>query len=345
VRVLFATKPHLPAIGGAQVTTHELALELVRRGHAVALLAQETVHPEERERPAGELGYPVVTSAAPAAALPGVLQSFGPDVVVVCGYDASREDLTRTLLRGSAGLPSVLYLHDVGTLPLAGDPGLGPDAVVTVSDQLARGVAELGVRAICIPPPVDRDRYRVPTTRRVALLVNPVAKKGIPTALALARRRPDIPFAFALAWHVDPPALVALREEAERLGNVEVRAQVLDPERLYGDARLLLVPSVYPEAWGRVAPEAQASGIPAIAARVGGLPEAVGSGGILVEPGEGLEGWSSALECLWDDQEAYAAAVVAAEAAGRRPELASAAVGERFEAVLAGTVSRAAVAS
>jgi len=44
----------------------------------------------------------------------------------------------------------------------------------------------------------------------------------------------------------------------------------------YGRSRLLLAPSRWVESWGRVASEAQISGLPVIATKSGGLPEAVG---------------------------------------------------------------------
>jgi glycosyltransferase involved in cell wall biosynthesis len=59
-----------------------------------------------------------------------------------------------------------------------------------------------------------------------------------------------------------------------------------DPNELaahYRRAEGLLVPSHY-EPFGIVALEALASGCPVVAAKTGGLPEAVGDGGILVAP-------------------------------------------------------------
>ena len=65
--------------------------------------------------------------------------------------------------------------------------------------------------------------------------------------------------------------------------------------REYAQARILLVPSVWEEAWGRVVTEAQLSGIPVLASAIGGLPESVGPGGILVPPGSDVEVWDAHL--------------------------------------------------
>lgn len=67
----------------------------------------------------------------------------------------------------------------------------------------------------------------------------------------------------------------------------------------YRAADLVAVPS-YNESFGLVAVEAQACGTPVVAARVGGLPVAVGSGGVLVD-GHDPVVWADAVASLLDD--------------------------------------------
>ena len=74
---------------------------------------------------------------------------------------------------------------------------------------------------------------------------------------------------------------------------------------VYAKTRILLVPSVWQEGWGRVVTEAQLNGIPVIASNLGGLPESVGPGGIIVNPGADLGEWQTALSRLWDDVTQY----------------------------------------
>ncbi len=66
-------------------------------------------------------------------------------------------------------------------------------------------------------------------------------------------------------------------------GKVEYLNQVSDMSGFYDRIDLLLVPSTVEETFGRVILEAAANGIPAIANRVGGIPEALGDGGIAIE--------------------------------------------------------------
>ena len=59
------------------------------------------------------------------------------------------------------------------------------------------------------------------------------------------------------------------------IGNIRYRSYVTDYAELYSQAKILLVPSVWEEAFGRVSVEAQSFGVPAIVSNRGGLPETV----------------------------------------------------------------------
>ena len=65
-------------------------------------------------------------------------------------------------------------------------------------------------------------------------------------------------------------------------------------------------PSIWPEPFGRVFVEAAASGIPCVASDRGGIPEAVGDGGVLVRDTFNTDAWADALGRL-DDPAVYAA--------------------------------------
>jgi len=69
--------------------------------------------------------------------------------------------------------------------------------------------------------------------------------------------------------------------------------------RWYRAADLVIVPS-HSESFGLVAIEAQACGTPVVAARVGGLPTAVGEAGVLVD-GHATSDWADAVGSLLSD--------------------------------------------
>ncbi len=71
---------------------------------------------------------------------------------------------------------------------------------------------------------------------------------------------------------------------------------------LYAKARVLAVPSVWPEPFGLVGPEAMSYGLPVVAFRVGGIPEWLRDGetGFLVEPKD-VAGLAQRIELLLND--------------------------------------------
>lgn len=310
MRVLFVTRPHLQRIGGAQLTTDALASGLCRRGHEVIVLAALGDPPIAGQQPVGldpsTLAYPVRESHDIATALPAMLEETGPDAVVVDDR-GSLASVTREVLRAVRDFPTIMHLHALGSEGVAADPGVRPDLVVAVSEYLAgvaraHGTADVAV----VPPAIDPEPLTPPLTRRVALLASLSRHKGSETVLALARARPDIRFAVVRTDHPAEREHVAhAAEQIAGLPNVELRAETSDPRELYGDACVVLITSIQPEGFGRVAAEADICGIPVVAARIGGLGEAAGSGALFVAPNSGLDEWERALAAVLDDPAEY----------------------------------------
>jgi glycosyltransferase involved in cell wall biosynthesis len=94
-----------------------------------------------------------------------------------------------------------------------------------------------------------------------------------------------------------------------------------DMRRVYGNCKILLVPSIWEEGYGMVATEAQSCGIPVVGSARGGLPEAIGPGGLLIDPDGPIEAWAEAVRRLWADNRLYAALSAAAGEHARRLEM------------------------
>lgn len=308
--------------------THELCQLLPAHGFEVAVLAGVRRNAWSSLRslalpPYGmedrQLGYPVYRAVDPLAAAESLARKRRADVAVVQVGDVV--GLCRVFL--AAGIPTVLYCHDLYTLPPAGEFTSHPVlSFAACSSALAERIrCRLGVEASVVPVLVQPDRYRTETTREVVTFVNPIPRKGVEIAFALAARRPDIPFEFVESWQLRTRVAKMMQSRVAHHGNVRLVRRTDDMRSIYGRSRIVLAPSLYHEAWGRIVTEAQVSGIPAIASNSGGLPEAVGPGGLILDRDAPLSAWLEALRRLWDDPLEYERYAGQAAAHASRPEI------------------------
>ncbi len=201
------------------------------------------------------------------------------------------------------------------------------DRLVANTDQEARELVELydadpaAVRVV--PPGVDLERFTpgdrgaargavgLPQDALVALFVGRIQPLKAPDLLLRAAadlldRRPELRDRLVVAVLGGPSgAGLEHPDSLERLAvELGVRSQVrfvppvsrAELAQWYRAADLVAVPS-HNESFGLVALEAEASGTPVLAASVGGLPTAVGPGGVLVD-GHRVADWSRELEGL-----------------------------------------------
>lgn len=109
--------------------------------------------------------------------------------------------------------------------------------------------------------------------------------------------------------------------EIDALPNVTFMRRTSDMSTIYGRTKILLAPSQWEEAWGRVASEAHCSGIPVFGSDRGGLSQAIGPGGIVLAHNAPIEDWVAALRKLWSDEATYDSMSETAVAYAKRPEL------------------------
>jgi len=101
-------------------------------------------------------------------------------------------------------------------------------------------------------------------------MINPSATKGGPIFLALARQMPAVQFAVVPTWATTETD----RLELNQLPNVHWLEPSENVEDILAQTRILLVPSLWGEAFALVVNDAMLRGIPVLASNVGGLPEA-----------------------------------------------------------------------
>ncbi|MFQ6547503.1 glycosyltransferase [Aestuariibius sp. 2305UL40-4] len=334
LRILFGSAhPYLPQMyGGAQSSTDELVRHLRMRGHEAAVLAGLTGEGwlGLRGRVAlkltrrgyvrdVQLGYPVFRAWFAEQAVARVVRDFRADVAI---FQSMRPVPLAQAVAGQ-DLRTFIYLRNVEKGDLGGPiDALSGVRFIANSGFTARHFAETdGIDADVLYPMIDPAKYRVDARRESVVFINPHPSKGAGVALDVAELCPDIPFTFVRGWGLSPEDEEVLQTRLKRLPNVTLLPSTNDMRSVYAMARIVLAPSQWEEAFGRVAAEAQVSGIPVVASAIGGLPEAVGPGGRLVAPDAPAEDWAQAIRALHSDEQAYSAASEAARAHAARPAM------------------------
>ena len=303
--------------GGIEATTHDLCRLLPQMGCKVAVLAalgaggglyfvnrlisRTTGEPAPADR---VNGYPSYRGWDVIDALPSVVRRFKPTVCVI-------QAVGRTLKLARAcealGLPTLVYLHDSNRVMKEAElEGLDETAFLACSAYTAEHHRSVyGIESLVLPPLVDPERVRARRRGDRVVFVNPTPQKGLAVALQVARELRDIPFAFVKCWPLSSEESRDLEATIQALPNVELIEATTDVRRLYEAARVVIVPSQKPEGWTRVVLESQINGIPVVASRTGGSPEAVGQGGVLIDPDAAPERWSDAVRRLYEDEDLY----------------------------------------
>jgi glycosyltransferase involved in cell wall biosynthesis len=220
-------------------------------------------------------------------------------------------------------IPILMQLQDVEFGALGGpfeDLGSDVRCIANSCFTAEKCRKAYGVDPKVIHPFIVAGRYKTKTTRGNVTFINPHPVKGRDIALGIARLCPEIPFTFVESWELSDNHRRQLTEKLTALPNVTLLPPRNDMRGVYGKCKILLVPSIWEEGYGRVVTEAQISGIPVIASRCGGLPESVGSGGILFDPDGPIDIWVAAVRKLWLDHRSYGELSAAALAYAARSE-------------------------
>ncbi len=306
--VFSTTYGYLPdVVGGLQTTIHELCLALKSKGIEPIVNCGFDSAPEttlKSNRSDSSLGYQVIRSENPAAVLAEVASASSADAICVLTGKRTVPMIVSAL---QVDLPTAVYLHNVETAQIGGMLLPDPSLLYFSNSEFSskRLKALFGIESTTLIPLVDPENYRLSTTREKVLFINPSQIKGVEIFFKIAENLPGIPFQVAESWHVNLQWRAYCSNRAESLGNIDWMSSTRDMNTLYGSTRVLLMPSIWEETYGRCVTEAQHSAIPVIGSNRGGLPEAIGPGGILLDPDGEVSEWITAVEKVFNDKKTY----------------------------------------
>jgi glycosyltransferase involved in cell wall biosynthesis len=217
-------------------------------------------------------------------ALERQLAALNPDLVIT-----SQEGSARLAETAHRRAPVAGWLHSVSATGLEVLRARPRHALATSAFVLDKTEGYPGA-VLFYPPFVP---HTPPQDGRAAgdlLMVNPVPAKGGDLVRQLARLLPERRLTLVEGWW-------DTAEQFAGLPNVTYLRRTHAIDDLYARHRLLLVPSTVPDAFPRVIIEAGLAGVPTLGALRGGIPEAVGAGGLLLPPGDPAA-WAQAIRSL-----------------------------------------------
>ncbi|HEY2036758.1 MAG TPA: glycosyltransferase family 4 protein [Steroidobacteraceae bacterium] len=299
----YGTEQHIAALATAMARRGHDVRCLVIAGSPVAGLLDEAQIPTVSVSPGRTRGMRIATALLDLA----VRQR--PDWMISNDPRFYRMLLAVRRLTGSR-VALFRHWHDAPAKPRARDLlSRRTDRFILVSRYHREDYGRQGMsveRASVLYNPIDTGRFRpAPAVRvsararlgladshvAVGYVGRMIAAKGIFTLADAAGRFLPADASVQVLWVGDGEDSAALRARIEQSAHAS-RHRFLgwegNPAALYPALDILAVPSIYPEPFGRVSLEAQATAVPVVCSLAGGLPETfvADSTGVGVPPGD-----------------------------------------------------------
>ncbi len=331
--LLTSNASYAPARGGSTRSNLVWLRHLVEHGHACRVVCA-SLGQDGEVTTCGVQIHSVRNLVQRRSVLENHIREFDPDFVLV-----SSEDLSHLLLGEATRLAAdrIIYLAHTPQFFPFGAESWNANARATEMIRSARAVVAIGhsmaayiehatgLHPAVIHPPI----YGQPPFARLGcfdrgsvMMINPCQVKGIGIFIELARRFPECPFAALAGWGTT----TADRKALALLNNVQLIESVDNIEEALGQARVLLMPSLWYEGFGLIAMEAMLRAIPVISSDSGGLREARQGAGFVIPvrriqsylpefdethmprpaiPEQDLEPWTQALGSLLQARDLY----------------------------------------
>ena len=128
-------------------------------------------------------------------------------------------------------------------------------------------------------------------------MITPVKNKGVDIFIKIAQKLPELNF-LAIGRTEEN-----IKKEIVQVPNLTYEEWTDDKKKIFSNTSIIIVPSLWDEPFGRICVEALANNLPVIASNKGGIPEAVGKGGILINDPYDIDSWVNTIKDILSDKE------------------------------------------
>lgn len=231
-----------------------------------------------------------------------ILDDFSPNIVI------TQLDRADTVLRlaHERNIPTILYIHDLedhNYFLLQKATQFNCAAIIYASLYAKNQFKHIvNCPQKVLYPPVDKNDYITDSKKgQYVTMINPVLLKGGLTFERIVEKMKTDKFLCALGWYDPTKDGINVYQHS----NLTVLPKQNIMKNIYRQTKLLPVPSVWRECCPRVIIEAALNGIPSIASNRGGVREAVGQGGILIDDFLNVDQWVSTIQHLLNSPKEY----------------------------------------
>jgi len=302
--LLFSDHTFLPhRAGGRESSINDMANFLLSKGHFVIVLVKK---PKDHEFSSDKINfkYELIENQDPFERVIPVYLTRKIDLIITTVDGKNYQKIFSNFPYGTC-----IFLRDDQNLSDLNVESLQYYSIVSNSQFLAKKAtghfSDYDIKVEDFPPLIDLDSYKIEKKiNNKITLINPVKKKGIDLLLKIHKKRPDLPLLICEGWPLSEIEWENLKSKFD-LKTVQFMRRQIDMKNIYQLTKILLVPSQWEEAWGRVVTEAQSNGIPCIVSNVGGLGENCGDGGYVIDELDEEDIWIEKIDLLLNDEKKY----------------------------------------
>jgi len=319
MKVMYICGMYVPSHGGAEISMYSLLKKLQENfGWDIIAITDERYEKTKELEEFNKIQLYTTSHDNREKEIKRMVLKFKPDVILT---QLMWSNVALKLAKKHS-IPSIMRVCKVPLeLDLTKDSKYAPTEIISISNSVKEYVLKHWNReSNIIKPLVEIDNYIIkkedfdPSKNNLIFMFNPLQRKGGLIFKEIAKKLPFEKFGTVLGWsslkdnkNSDNFSGEYIKRITESEGstfggslpsyvnfddyeNVKIFPSENDPKVFYEQMKILLIPSQWEEAFGRVAIEAMINGIPVIASNFAGLKDSVGDGGILIER-DNVKGW------------------------------------------------------